>query len=199
MALPTEGRQSPPLRKKNKEVRGREWLVEDEVDSLRRIAAGLGRHGHRDATMILLAYTHGLRVNELLKVRWDQVDLKHATFVIQRLKGSISGTHPLRRIEVTALKKLAGDRRGLVFRSERGAGLSASGFRKIVARAGEAAELGFTVHPHMLRHGCGYKLTNDGHDIRVIQAWLGHAEIQNTVLYTAMAPGRFAKQKFWED
>ena len=195
------GRSTPPRRKTNKEVRGREWLVEEGVEHPAPGRNQAGPVGHRDATMILLALTHGLRVAELVAIRWDQVDLKHATIVIARLKGSISGTHPLRRIEVSALKKLASDggRRGLVFRSERGGGLSESGVRKIVARAGEEAKLGFPVHPHMLRHGCGYKLTNEGHDLRVIQAWLGHAQIQNTILYTAMAPDRFTRQKFWED
>ncbi len=189
----------PPLRRPNLEVRGREYLTEDEVDSLRKHALKLGRHGHRDATMILVAYTHGLRVTELVKLRWDQVDLKTGTIHIHRLKGSIDGAHPLRRIEVAALKRLPGDRRGLVFRSERGAGVSASGFRKIVTRAGESAKLGFPAHPHMLRHGCGFKLTNEGHDTRGIQAWLGHANIANTVTYTQMSPDRFTKLKFWED
>jgi type 1 fimbriae regulatory protein FimE len=189
----------PPRRKPNTEVRGREHLTEEEVDRLRRSAAKLGRHGHRDATMILLAYTHGLRVTELIRLRWDQVDLKSATVHCRRLKGSISGAHPLRRIEVLALKKLEGDRRGLVFRSERGAGVSASGFRKIVARAGEDAQIGLPVHPHMLRHGCGYKLTNEGHDTRAIQSWLGHKNIVNTVTYTHLCPDRFTKMKFWED
>jgi type 1 fimbriae regulatory protein FimB/type 1 fimbriae regulatory protein FimE len=118
----------------------------------------------------------------------DQVDLKAATIFIRRRKGSTSGAHPLRRAEVAALKKLEGDRRGLVLRSERGAGVSDSVFRKIVARAGEAAGFGFPVHPHMLRHGCGYRPTSAGHDTRAIQAWLGHQNIQHTVRYTELAP-----------
>jgi len=69
--------------------------------------------------------------------------------------------------------------------------------RKIVARAGEDAKLGFPVHPHMLRHACGCKLANDGHDTRAIQHYLGHRNIQNTVRYTEMAPDRF--KGFWKD
>ena len=199
MSESSQGRSTPPRHRKNIEVRGREYLVEDEVDALRRAAAKVGRNGHRDATMILLAYTHGLRACELVWTKWDQVDLKHGTIAIRRLKGSKSGTHPLRKVEVRALKLLGGDRRGLVFKTDRGTGVSDSGLRKIVARAGEEAGLEFPVHPHMLRHGCGYKLTNEGHDLRVIQAWLGHAQIANTILYTAMAPDRFTRQKFWED
>jgi integrase len=190
----------PPPRRKNEQVRGREHLTEEEVDRLRKAAASTGRHRHRDATMILIAYTHGLRVTELVRLRWDQVNLKDATIYCKRLKGSVSGTHPLRRVEVVALKKLGGDQRGLVFKSELGTGVSASSFRKIVARAANLAKIGVDlVHPHMLRHGCGYKLTNEGHDTRAIQAWLGHANIANTVTYTKLAPDRFLKLKFWED
>jgi type 1 fimbriae regulatory protein FimB/type 1 fimbriae regulatory protein FimE len=150
--------------------------------------------------MILIAYTHGLRVTELVRLRWDQINLKDGTIYCNRLKGSVSGTHPLRRVELVALKKLGGDQRGVVFRSELGTPVSGSSFRKIVARAAELAKIGVDqVHPHMLRHGCGYKLTNDGQDTRAIQAWLGHANIANTVTYTKLAPDRFMKLKFWED
>lgn len=198
---PARGGPNPPRKPRNEEVRGREFLTEEEVDGLRKAAASLGRHGHRDATMILVGYTHGLRVSELVGIRWDQVDLRQATIYVRRRKGSTSGSHPLRKAEVAALKKLApvGDRRALLFRNERGGGMSDSGFRKIIARAGEAAGFSFPCHPHMLRHGCGYRLTNAGHDTRAIQAWLGHRNIQHTVRYTELAPDRFQRLKFWED
>lgn len=192
-------RPAPPRRAANEAVRGREYLTEDEVDELRKAAAKAGRNGHRDSTMILIAYTHALRVSELIAIRWDQVDLKHATLYVRRVKGSVSGTHPLRKVEVGALKKLEGDRRGLVFRSERGEGMCENGFHKIIARAGQLAGFGFPAHPHMLRHGCGYRLTNEGHDTRAIQAWMGHKNIQHTVRYTELAPDRFAKIGFWGD
>jgi type 1 fimbriae regulatory protein FimE len=75
--------------------------------------------------------------------------------------------------------------------------LTASAVRKLVARAGEHARITFPVHPHMLRHGCGFKLANDGHDIRVIQHYLGHGNIQHTVRYTELAADRFTG--FWKD
>ena len=84
-----------------------------------------------------------------------------------------------------------------VFVSERGAPLSVAGYQRMVARAGEAARFGFLVHSHMLRHGCGYKLANDGQDTRAIQHYLGHRSIASTVRYTALAPGRF--KGFWKD
>ena len=67
----------------------------------------------------------------------------------------------------------------------------------MVKRAGVAAKLPFSVHPHMLRHACGYKLANDGHDTRAIQLYLGHKNIQNTVTYTQLSAGRF--NNFWPD
>jgi type 1 fimbriae regulatory protein FimE len=84
-----------------------------------------------------------------------------------------------------------------VFTTERRGPLTDSAVRKIVARAGEEAKLGFPVHPHMLRHACGFKLANEGHDTRAIQHYLGHRNIQHTVRYTEMAPDRF--KMFWKD
>ena len=71
--------------------------------------------------------------------------------------------------------------------------LTSKGFLKLVKPAGVAAKLPFTVHPHMLRHACGYKLTNDGHDTRAIQLYKGHKNIQNTVSYTQLSTHRFKK------
>ena len=68
---------------------------------------------------------------------------------------------------------------------------------KLVARAGEVADLPFSVHPHMLRHSAGYKLANDGQDTRAIQHYLEHRNIQHTVRYTELSPERF--QNFWKD
>jgi site-specific recombinase XerD len=59
------------------------------------------------------------------------------------------------------------------------------------------AGIPFPVHPHMLRHACGYYLASKGQDTRAIQAYLGHKNIQHTVRYTELAPGRF--NDFWQD
>jgi site-specific recombinase XerD len=71
------------------------------------------------------------------------------------------------------------------------------GVRKMITRTGVEAELSFAVHPHMLRHACGFKLANDGHDTRALQLWLGHRNIQHTVRYTELSPSRF--KSFWRD
>jgi type 1 fimbriae regulatory protein FimB/type 1 fimbriae regulatory protein FimE len=75
--------------------------------------------------------------------------------------------------------------------------MTSGNVRKLVARAGEAARLAFPVHPHMLRHACGFKLANDGHHTRALQHFLGHRNIQHTVRYTELAPDRF--RDFWKD
>ena len=84
-----------------------------------------------------------------------------------------------------------------VFNTERHAPMTTGGFRKMIARTGESAEFPFPVHPHMLRHACGYKLANDGQDTRAVQHYLGHKNIQHTVRYPELSPERF--KLFWED
>ena len=189
----------PPPRRKNKDLRSREHLTSDEVDRLIASARSLGRHGHRDATLILIAYRHGLRVSELVALRWDMVDLKQGLLHVNRLKNGVTSTHPLRGPELRALRKLQRDYPDTpyLFVTERKGPLTTATVRKIIARAGESARIGFPVHPHMLRHSTGYKLANDGHDTRSIQHYLGHKNIQHTVRYTELAANRF--KDFWQD
>jgi type 1 fimbriae regulatory protein FimE len=190
---------TPPRRQPNSALRSREYLTPDEVDLLRGAAASIGRHGHRDATLILLAYRHGFRVSEFVALRWDQVDLKAGALHISRLKNGGPSVHPLRGPELRALRRLRRDYPSTpyVFIGERGGPMTDSNVRKMVARAGVAARIQFPVHPHMLRHATGYKLANDGHDTRAIQQYLGHRNITHTVGYTELAAGRF--NRFWSD
>jgi integrase len=80
-------RGQPPKRRRNAEIRPREYLTGEEAERLI-AAAGQNRHGHRDATMVLLAYRHGLRVSELVSLRWDQIDFRHSQIHVARVKGS---------------------------------------------------------------------------------------------------------------
>ncbi len=189
----------PPARRKNSEARSREFLTPDEVERLITAAKSVGRHRRRDATLILLAYRHGLRVSELVALRWDMVDRKQGLLHVNRLKNGTASTHPIRGPELRALRRL---RRvypdtPYIFVTERKGPLTTSTVRKIIARAGDYAETGFPVHPHMLRHSTGYKLANDGHDTRAIQHYLGHKNIQHTVRYTELSANRF--KDFWKD
>jgi type 1 fimbriae regulatory protein FimE len=177
----------------------REYLTPNEVERLMVAAGEGGRYGHRDATLMLLAYRHGLRVSELVALRWDQVDFKAGLLHVNRAKNGIASVHPLRGPELRALRRLKREdgSGSYIFLTERGGPMTTDNVRKLVQRAGQEARLAFAVHPHMLRHACGYKLANDGHDTRAIQHYLGHRNIQNTVRYTELAPGRF--KDFWRD
>jgi site-specific recombinase XerD len=173
-------------------------LLEREVEKLIEAAKG-NRWGHRDATMILLAYRHGLRASELVDLRWDQVSFSGAALHVRRRKNGTPSTHPLGGTELRALRRLRRESKAspFVFVSERKVPFSTEGFARLLQRAGKVAGLTIAVHPHMLRHACGYKLANDGRDTRSIQSYLGHKNIQHTVRYTEMAPNRF--KNFWKD
>jgi len=148
--------------------------------------------------MILVAYRHGLRASELTDLQWNQIDFDAGTMAVRRAKKGSPNTHPIRGDELRALRRLAREqdpKSPFVFTSERGATFATAGFARMVERAGEAADLGFKAHPHMLRHACGFALANKGHDTRALQAYLGHKNIQHTVRYTELAPDRF--KDFW--
>jgi integrase len=178
-----------PVRRANSDYRVREHLTETEISSLL-AALKRNRHGARDWLIGLMIYRHGLRVSEACDLRWDDIDLPARTIVVRRLKGSRDSTHYLERDELLGLKRL--HRKGAyVFVSERGAPFKREGIARMIERAGKAAGLPFPIHAHMLRHACGYALANKGMDTRRLQHYLGHANITNTVRYSAMSPEPF--------
>jgi integrase len=177
-ALETQSRAAPcssipPRRTSNAFRRSREYLTPAEVEKLLQASAKVGRHGARDRTLILLAYRHGLRVSELVALRWDQIDLKAGLVHVARLKNGLPSTQPIRDPELRALRREYPESPYL-FVTERGGPMTPATARKLIARAGELAKFSFPIHPHMLRHSAGYKLANDGHDTRSIQQYLAH-------------------------
>jgi len=185
-------RNDPPGRRKNADLRSREYLTPDEVSALVTHAGKVGRHRSRDRALILALYRHGLRVSEAIDLKWDQVDFKQAEMHVRRLKGGTPAVHPIKGDELRLLRKLKREYESkFVFVSERGLPMSRSAVAAIVKRAGDMSDVELSVHPHMLRHACGYYLANRGVDTRTIQAYLGHKAIQHTVRYTELAPGRF--------
>jgi type 1 fimbriae regulatory protein FimB/type 1 fimbriae regulatory protein FimE len=194
-----ESSAKPPRKRPKAERRRREFLSPVEVEKLIEAAQRVGRHGHRDGTMIQIAYRHALRVSEPTALRWDQVDLAQGVLHVRRRKNGNPSTHPLHGPELRALRRLQQDypTSPYVFPGERKGPLTDSTVRKMVARAGTAAGLEFPVHPHMLRHAAGYKLANDGQDTRAIQHYLSHKNLSHTVRYTELSPERF--KEFWQD
>jgi integrase len=194
VAAPQELARTTPSRPTNAFQRPREYVTADEVEKLIK-AAKAGRWGDRDAAMILIAYRHGLRAQEIADLEWSQVEEgRTPTLHVRRVKSGKPSAHPIRGDEMRALRKLPRTT-PYVFTTERGGQFTADAINRQVKSIGARADLPFPVHVHMLRHGCGYALANAGHDTRAIQAWLGHANIQHTVRYTELAANRFAS--FW--
>ena len=116
---------------------GREHLTETEIEKLLK-AAGTNRWGHRDGTMILVAYRHGLRA-KLVDLRWDQINFATATLHVRRVKQGTPATHPILGDELRALRRLQREQEpksAFVFTSERSSPFSTAGFARMVERAG---------------------------------------------------------------
>ncbi len=182
-----------PGRESNDTYRSREYLTPTEAGKLIDAAGNRGRHRLRDRALLLLMYRHGLRVSEAANLKWDCVLLDDGRIQVNRLKGSNSGVHPLQADEIELLRQVreAYPDSPYVFVNERGNALTRAAIGKLIERCAEMAGLGFSLHPHMLRHSCGYYLANKGYDTRLIQEWMGHRNIQNTVGYTSLAADRF--------
>ena len=195
--LPFSAKFSPPPKKPS--TREREYLRSPEVKAMIRAAKKVGRHGIRDGGIILLMFRHGLRTAELVALKWTQIDLAGGYIEVHRVKHGHDSIHPLRSPEIRALRQIQRDYvdTSYVFVSERKSPLSTRSIRHIIARAGELAGIPILVHPHQLRHACGYYLAAQGHDTRAIQDYLGHKNIHHTVRYTQMSPQRF--ENFWMD
>lgn len=157
------------------------------------------RTSYRDYCMVSMAFLHGLRVSELTSLKVSDYDPLSKKIYIRRLKGGLSTCHPLLPEEDQALKLWLSEREGIrgnhlpwLFLSRQGGRLSRQRFYQLIRKYGEKANLPLPIHPHMLRHACGYSLAERGNDTRLIQDYLGHRNIRHTVLYTAANAERFS-------
>ena len=126
------------------------------------ISFGLERH-----MVILIGYRHGLPASELCDLQWSQVELATGRLHVRRAKNGSPSVHPMQGDEMRALRRLQREQ-GLsshVFMTERDGPMTPKAFHALFGRIGERAKMPFPVHPHMLRHGCGYALANAGHTI----------------------------------
>ena len=142
-----------------RQSRSRRYLTEKEIERLMDRARKRSRHGHRDATMILVAYRHGLRASEVCDLQWHQIELSEGCLHVHRVKNGTPSVHPIRGDEMRVLRKLRREHPSdaYIFVSERGGPMSPIGFHRLIQCLGETAKMPFRIHPFMLRHACGYK------------------------------------------
>jgi type 1 fimbriae regulatory protein FimB len=182
--------------------RTREYLTSDEVDKLLTASKTASRNPVRDYAILLLMYRHGLRVSELCQLKLSDVNLEIGELYVNRLKGSDAGPHPMYNGEGDAIRAWLGERELMkvpetvetLFISERRQPMSRFTINVMIEKTAEAAGLGhLDIHPHVMRHSCGYSLVNRGTYIRIIQSYLGHRSISSTIRYTKLDHKRFAK------
>lgn len=144
----------------------------------------------RDRAIFMIAYRHGLRASEVGLLRTDDIDFKHLTIMIHRLKGSLAGRHPLQPDEVKALKsylRARDDDSPILFLSRRREPISRKRLDQLIKRYGSLAKLPKgKQHFHVLKHSIATHMLDADADLRFVQDWLGHANIQNTVIYSSL-------------
>ncbi|MBI3311896.1 MAG: tyrosine-type recombinase/integrase [Serratia liquefaciens] len=180
----------------------RKYLNESEIKNMVKNITG-GLNSIRDSCMITMCFIHGLRASELSSLTVDNIELAERRIFIPRLKNGLSVQHPLQRDETIMLERWLDFRKDSrhagqpwLFLSRKGGRLSRQQIYRLIRDYGKAACLEVPAHPHMLRHACGYSLANKGMDTRLIQDYLGHRNIQHTVLYTASNAQRFKRIEF---
>lgn len=170
------------------------FLTPDEIGHL--LAAA--RANVRDRALFLIAYRHGLRASEVGLLRTEDLDLRTLRLMVHRLKGSHSGAHPLQPDEAKALRAWLREREQpranpsgislaspVLFPSNRGDPIARRTLDWLMKKYGEIAGLPIAKrHFHCLKHSIATHLLEAGADLRFVQDWLGHSNIQNTVVYT---------------
>lgn len=145
----------------------------------------------RNKAIFLMAYRHGLRASEVGLLNVQDLDFQKQRVMIHRLKGSLSGIHPLQADEARILKsylKTRNSQSPTLFVSNRNLPISRKTLDVQIKQYGAKARLPEDkCHFHVLKHSIATHLLDTGEaDIRFVQDWLGHANIQNTVIYASL-------------
>jgi integrase len=187
---------SPEKGTANSHERGKDFLSESEMKVLLD-SAKKSRYPKRNYLLLLMIYRHGLRVSEAIQLKRADVNIKESRIWVSRLKNGLSVEHPISGDELRAIKRYFASRKDnlpWLFVNERGLPLTRQAVNYIVSTAAEKAKLE-NVHPHTLRHSCGFYLANKGYDLRLIQDYLGHRDPKHTAHYTRVMSKRF--EKLW--
>lgn len=175
----------------------RKFLTHHEVMRIL-TATRAGRYAARDECLFHMCFIHGFRVSELCFLRLSDFDFGELVVYVRRLKHGLSTTHPLTSNEMAPLRRWLMNRAhwrdsgsDWLFLSQKGGHLSRKQVYNLLRNYANQANIIVNVHPHMLRHACGYALANAGADTRLIQDYLGHINIRHTVIYTASNAERF--------
>ena len=189
----------PRRTKTNKQLRDREYLTEGEIYLLIKAIRKYSRNDLRDETIVMMMFRHGLRVTEVINLKWEQIDFKEGLLHVSRVKNGKDSVHPITGVELRLLRRLErqSNKQRHLFLSERKSPITNTVINRMVQKAGDRAGIEFPVHPHMLRHACGFYLANKGTDLRTIQMYLGHVNIANTVIYTQLSSSKF--NGLWKD
>lgn len=175
-----------------------ESLSETDVDLLLEAPEVMDVLGCRDKVMLELLYATGLRVSELIGLKFEQVNFRQG-FVRVMGKGKKERLVPVGEDAMEWLEKymtgarvsiLADRQCDYLFVTKRGAGMTRQAFWHIIKRYAKKAEIKKALSPHTLRHAFATHLLNHGADLRVVQLLLGHSDLSTTQIYTHIAHER---------
>lgn len=183
--------EAEPLAAKGKKTRGRTAQIIEGIkflsfDETRRLFSVIS--DKRDKALFLIAYRHGLRADEIRLLTRNDFDRKSGKITVHRLKGSLGGVHPMQPDEMRVLKAYINSRKDdlpALFLSRKNQPLSRSHAWRLMKHYAELADIPEEKREFkVLKHSIATHLLEAGADLRFVQDWLGHANIQNTVVYT---------------
>lgn len=173
-------------------------LSEAEVEALLEQPDELDVLGLRDRAMLELLYATGLRVSELVGLKYEQLNMRQG--VIRCVgKGNKERLVPVGETALDWLQRyllesrpvlLYGQANDDLFPTRRGKAMTRQAFWYLIKRYAEAADIKKALSPHTLRHAFATHLLNHGADLRVVQLLLGHADLSTTQIYTHIARAR---------
>ena len=185
------------MRKKNTDYRQREYLYKDESQKLIKSCSKFKMYQERNKWIIFFMLKHGLRVTELVKMEWSQIDFNRRLLTVKRLKSGKTSTHKLSLGQIDFLMSLQKknwiNSKFVFINHHTHRYITAGSINRMIRKAGEHAGLDYMkLHSHMMRHSCGhYLIENEERAIRFIQTWLGHVKPESTAHYTQHSSKKF--------